>query len=55
MSLGEFIKEIYLKLLEQSWTLNDIDEMDFFFYLDLLIYKENRKETEGMVYADNLF
>jgi len=54
MSLGDFIKEIYLKLLEQNWTLNDIDEMDFFFYFDLLIYKENRKETEETVYADDI-
>lgn len=54
MSLGEFIKEIYLKLLEQNWTLNDIDEMDFFYYMDLLIYKENRKETEEMAYADDV-
>jgi len=46
------MKEVYLQLIEQGWTLFDIDEMDFFFYLDLLIYKANKKET---VTIDQIF
>jgi len=48
------MKALYLNLLEQNWTLNDIDEMDFYYYLDLLIFKANKKGTEETVYADDV-
>ena len=28
--------------MEDKWTLNDIDEMDFYYYLELLSYKANK-------------
>ena len=34
---------MYLGLLDKGWTLNDIDEMDLLYYLDLLSYKANKE------------
>ena len=48
------MKETYLCLLEQGWTLNDIDEMDIFFYWEVLAYKAN-KEQEPTAYIDQVF
>ena len=36
MDPREFIDRLYLALLEQGWTLNEIDSMDFIYYLHLL-------------------
>ena len=33
---------MYLGLMEDGWTLNDIDEMDIYYYLDLLSYEANK-------------
>lgn len=55
MSSSNFMKEIYLTLFEEGWTLNDIDAMDFFYYLDLLIYKANEKEKQRRVCIDQIF
>ena len=33
---------MYLGLLDKGWTLNDIDEMDLYYYLDLLSYEVNK-------------
>ncbi|NLL19737.1 MAG: hypothetical protein GX262_12050, partial [Clostridia bacterium] len=44
------IDKIYLALLEQGWTLNDIDTMDIIYYLKLL----NRKRGNEKVYIDNI-
>ncbi|ERM91910.1 hypothetical protein O163_08115 [Caldanaerobacter subterraneus subsp. yonseiensis KB-1] len=54
MSPLDFIKEFYLSLLEQGWTMNDIDEMDFFWYLDLLIYKASQKEKKKYTTIDKV-
>jgi hypothetical protein len=50
----DFIKEFYLSLLEQGWTLNDIDEMDFFWYLDLMVYKANKEEKKKYTSIDKV-
>jgi hypothetical protein len=50
MEPREFIDQLYLALLEQGWTLNDIDTMDIVYYLKLL----NRKRGDEMVYIDNV-
>jgi hypothetical protein len=49
------MKEIYLGLIEQKWTLSQIDEMDFFYYFDLLIYKANKEEQQRYVTIDQVF
>jgi len=53
LTLAEFIKEIYLQLIDQGWALNDIDDADFFYYMDLLIYRANKKDK--IAYIDEVF
>jgi len=53
MTLAGFMKETYLQLIDQGWALDDIDEMDFFYYMDLLIFKSNKKEPKH--YIDSVF
>lgn len=55
LSPFDFIKEIYLDLLEQGWTLKDIDDMDIFFYFDILVYKANKGERDKRVTIDQIF
>lgn len=43
------MKEIYLKLLEEGWAFSDIENMDFFYYLDLLSYKENKNDNRTTI------
>jgi len=50
MDPGEFIDRLYLALLEQGWTLNDIDTMDIIYYLKLL----NRRQKQEKVYIDSV-
>ena len=50
MGPQEFIDQLYLTLLEQGWTLNDIDSMDIIYYLKLL----NRKRGNEKVYIDSV-
>ncbi|WP_169737900.1 hypothetical protein [Alkalihalobacterium bogoriense] len=51
MAPQDFIDEIYLALLEQGWSLNDIDTMDILYYLRLL----KRKMTSKQIYIDEIF
>lgn len=47
--------DIYSSLLKQEkWTMNDIDKMDIFYYLDILAYKikNNENENENEIYID---
>lgn len=50
MEPQDFIDQLYLALLEQGWTLNDIDSMDIIYYLKLL----NRKRGNEKVYIDSI-
>ena len=50
MEPQEFIDNLYLALLEQGWTMNDIDTMDIIYYLKLL----NRKRGNEKVYIDSI-
>ncbi len=50
MDPGEFIDRPYLVLLDQGWTLNEIDTMDIIYYLKLL----NRRREEEKVYIDSV-
>lgn len=44
---------MYLKLLKDGWTLNDIDDMDFYYYLDLLSYEANKEAKKQAVALDD--
>ncbi len=50
MEPQEFIDKLYLSLLEQGCTMNDIDTMDIIYYLKLL----NRKRGNEKVYIDSI-
>ena len=50
MEPQEFIDKLYLALLEQGGTMNDIDTMDIIYYLKLL----NRKRGNEKVYIDSI-
>jgi len=47
------MKEVYLGLMEEGWALSDIDEMDFFYYLDIRIYKANKDNK--VITIDQIF
>ena len=49
------MKEVYLTLLEENWTLPQIDDMDFFYWLDLLIYRAIKKDQQSRVTIDQVF
>ena len=42
LTLSDWMKETYLGLIKDGWTLEDIDNMDIFYYLDLLSYEANK-------------
>ena len=42
LTLLDWMKETYLSLMSDGWRLNDIDEMDIYYYLDLLSYEANK-------------
>lgn len=50
MDPGEFIDRLYIALLDQGWTLCEIDTMDIIYYLKLL----NRRQKREKVYIDSI-
>lgn len=42
------MKETYLGLLNNEWRMNDIDEMDIMYYLELLSYDANKKYKQNV-------
>jgi hypothetical protein len=36
---------IYLDLMKQGWTLNDIDAMDILYYFEILAYRMRTEEN----------
>lgn len=48
------MKEFYIELLENDWKLNDIENMDMFYYLDLLMYKARKEYNENVEAALNI-
>ncbi len=55
LTTEDFMLDIYSNLLKQEkWTMNDIDDMDIFYYIDVLAYtsKNNKEEKEKEIYID---
>ncbi|QGG47352.1 hypothetical protein [Heliorestis convoluta] len=50
MDPQDFMDQFYLSLLEQGWTLPEIDQMDIFYYLQLL----KRKMEKPQSYIDEI-
>lgn len=42
------MKEFYIELLENDWKLNEIDDMDINYYLDLLLYKAKKEYNQNV-------
>jgi hypothetical protein len=38
------MKEFYIGRLKDGWSLSEIDDADFFYYLDLVAYEANQKD-----------
>jgi hypothetical protein len=49
------MKEFYLARMKEGWSLADVDEWDFFYYLDLLAYKVNNDPDSKKVYVNQIF
>lgn len=45
MDPEDFIDNLYLSLLENNWTMNEIDSMDVIYYLKLLGKKAERDKN----------
>jgi hypothetical protein len=43
-----------MNLLENQWTMNDIDDMDIFAYWRVMAYKSNKEYQEQFVPIDAL-
>lgn len=57
MSPTDFIKEVWLWLISTGLKLQDIDEMDLFYYLDLMAYKakkEPKPEDEPVLFINQV-
>ncbi|WP_350342344.1 hypothetical protein PRVXT_001572 [Proteinivorax tanatarense] len=50
MDPQEFIEKLYIGLLDNGWTLNEIDSMDLIYYLKLL----KRRNGAKKVYIDSI-
>lgn len=48
------MKEFYIELLENDWKMEDIDEMDIFFYLELLAYKARKEYNQNVEVVLNI-
>jgi hypothetical protein len=46
--------EMYLSLLKQGWTLNQIDEMDILFYFELMRHTAKKHEEENTALLDSM-
>lgn len=51
---SDFIKELYIGLIEQGWTMTDVDEMDILFYFELLAHKQKNKNSKQTGYIDQV-
>lgn len=49
------MKEVYLEQLKQGIPLQAVDEMDFFYYLDILIYAAKNDPKNKKVTIDQIF
>jgi hypothetical protein len=43
LTLKEWINEFYINLLKEHWKLTEIDEMDIWYYLDLVNYQHEKE------------
>jgi len=49
------MKEFYIDRINTGWTLPEIDNSDFFYWLDLMAYMAKQKEEVETTTIDNIF
>lgn len=54
LSWTDWIKSFYLSLMKQGYKLNEIDEMDIYYYWQLLNHKDKQRQVEQMKIADEM-
>lgn len=54
VSWTDWIKSFYLSLMKQGYKLNEIDEMDIYYYWQLLTHEDEQRQTEQMKIADEM-
>jgi len=54
ISPEDFMLSIYSHLLEQGWTMKDIDEMDIFYYFKVLAYRKRTRNKAPKGYIDQV-
>jgi len=54
MTLREFIDEFYLSLLKNDWKLNEIDQMDIIYYLQLMKLQISKSASDEKMYIDEI-
>lgn len=45
MNPHDFIDNLYISLLENNWTMNEIDSMDVMYYLKLLVKRAEANKS----------
>jgi len=40
--------------MDKGYTLNEIDDMDFWYYLEILAYSANKAEAESVTTIDKI-
>lgn len=50
VSPKEYIKDIYLWIMSFGHSLTEIDNCDFFYLLDLLVYQANKEQEEKIIH-----
>jgi hypothetical protein len=54
MTLREFVDQLYITLLDNGYHLNEIDDMDIIYYLDLMKKRVQKETTEEFGYIDDV-
>lgn len=54
MSWSDWVKSFYLSLMKQGYKLNEIDEMDIYYYWQLLNHENEQREMENTKLADEM-
>ena len=49
------MKEFYVDRINNGWTLPEIDNSDFFYWLDLMAYMAKEAEEKSKTFIDDVF
>jgi len=55
ISLQEYLLSFYDSLLQQGWSMQDIDEMDILYFFEILAYRKEKEAKANTAYIDQIF